>query len=112
MIRAALAECLLLPATAWAQSPFAGTWRGGWRDGITGQSGPAALVVGEEGSINGQVGNRVLRALAPVSGHVEPGGAMALTYTYDQSRTRHQRSSVPDRQIVGSFRRASDRTAR
>ena len=85
--RALLAVLLLLPAAAWAQSPFAGSWRGHWADAGNRQSGLVALTVDGLGGIGGQVGNSALRAVAPLSGHINPDGAAALTYTYDDGYT-------------------------
>ena len=90
--RALVALCMLLPTAAWAQSPFAGSWRGSWTDAGNRQSGPVALAIDSEGGIGGQVGNRAMRAVAPISGRIEPSGALILTYTYDDGGTFFQAS--------------------
>jgi hypothetical protein len=83
-MRAGLALALiLLPAMAWAASPFKGSWSGRWRSPDFHQSGSVAFTVDAGGHLEGPIGNDTIGLQGTIQGMVQPDGTADLTYSYD-----------------------------
>jgi len=83
-----------MPATASGQNrvgrtapargahPFVGSWDGDWSDDANNQEGEFAMMVRADGSLTGEVSNTTAGMKSPVTGFINPNGALAFVYSY------------------------------